>query len=306
MRILVTGGAGFIGSHLVDRYLSLGHEVAALDNLSTGKRQNLNPGARFLEVDLMEADAVAEAVAEFRPEVINHHAAQASVAISVKQPLWDAQNNVLGMINLLEAARAAGVRRVLYSSTGGAIYGDAANLPTDENQPLQPLSPYGCSKLCGENYITTWHRLYGLEFVIFRYGNVFGPRQDAHGEAGVVSIFGGLMLNGQQPTIFGAGHKTRDYVFVGDLVEASVLALDAPGNDFFNIATGRQTTDQEVFDAIAAASGYAQPPIYGPERAGDLQHSCLNVSKAKAKLGWEPKVSFREGVQRTVDFLREN
>jgi UDP-glucose 4-epimerase len=304
MRILVTGGAGFIASHITDRYLALGHQVAVLDNLSTGKRENLNPGAEFYPVDLTDTAAVRAALEEFRPEIVNHHAAQASVARSVREPQFDAQTNVLGMINLLEAARAAGVRRVLYSSTGGAIYGETDQLPTPEDHPLRPLSPYGCAKLCGENYLSTWHRLHGLDYVIFRYANVYGPRQSAHGEAGVVSIFAGLMLAGRQPTIFGAGHKTRDYVYVADVVEASVRALEGPGNDLFNIATSRQTTDQQVCDTIAAAAGYAGPPLYAPERPGDLQHSCLDNSKARRELGWEPRVSFEEGVGETVEFMR--
>lgn len=304
MRILVTGGAGFIGSHVADRYLALGHEVAILDNLSTGKRENLNPQARFYEADLTEPECVRKVVQEFGPEVINHHAAQASVAFSVQQPLLDAETNLFGMINLLEAARESGVRRVIYSSTGGAIYGETACLPTPETHPTCPLSPYGCSKLCGEEYLKTWHRLYGLEYLIFRYGNVYGPRQDAHGEAGVVAIFGGLMLAGKQPTIFGQGHKTRDYVYVGDVVEANVLALSGPANHTLNLATGKQTTDQQVFEAVAAAAGYAGPPIYGRERLGDLQHSCLDITKARQVLGWEPRVKFPEGVERTIAFLR--
>jgi UDP-glucose 4-epimerase len=305
MRILVTGGAGFIGSHVADRYLALGHEVAVLDNLSTGKRENLNPQARFYEADLTEPECVRKVVQEFRPHVINHHAAQASVALSVQQPLVDAESNISGMINLLEAARENGVRRVIYSSTGGAIYGATDHLPTPETHPTNPLSPYGCSKLCGEEYLKTWHRLYGLEYVIFRYGNVYGPRQDAHGEAGVVAIFGGLMLEGKQPTIFGRGHKTRDYVYVGDVAEANVLALSGPANDTFNLATGSQTTDQQVFDTVAAAVGYTGPPVYGPERLGDLQHSCLDITKAREVLGWAPQVGFAEGVARTVAYLRK-
>ena len=305
MRILVIGGAGFIASHVADGYVAAGHEVAILDNLSTGHREQLNPATKFYEVDLREPAAVLGALQDFSPEVVNHHAAQASVAISVKEPVLDASINVLGMINLLEAVRATGVRRVLYSSTGGAIYGDTEQIPTPEDHPLRPLSPYGCSKLCGEEFLTTWHRLYGLEYLIFRYGNVFGPRQDAHGEAGEVAIFGGLLLAGKEATIFGAGHKTRDYVFVGDVARASLMGLEAAPNEIINIATGIQTTDQEVFDAVAAAAGYTDPPSYGPERAGDLQHSCLNVAKAARLLGWESEMTFREGVKLTVDSLRK-
>ncbi len=304
MRILVTGGAGFIASHITDRYVALGHQVAVLDNLSNGKRENLNSDAWFYEADLTEPDCVMTVLEDFRPEIINHHAAQTSVATSVQQPRFDADTNVGGMVNLLTAAVAFGVGRVIYSSTGGAIYGETDQIPTPEDHPLRPLSPYGCSKLCGEHYLSTWHRLHGLEYVIFRYGNVYGPRQDALGEAGVISIFGGLMLQGKQPTIFGAGHKTRDYVYVGDVAEASVLALQVPGNDVYNLATGRQSTDQEVFDAIAAAADYEGPPLYGPERLGDLQHSCLDNAKARQALGWQPQVAFREGVAQTVEWLR--
>ena len=306
MRILVTGGAGFIGSHVVDAYVREGHEVGVLDNLSTGHRENVNAAAKLYEVDLRETEAVRRVLEDFRPEVVNHHAAQASVAISVQNPVLDASVNVLGMINLLEAAHSAGVRRIIYSSTGGAIYGDTDQIPTPEVHPLRPLSPYGCSKLCGEHYLTTWHRLYGLEYLIWRYGNVYGPRQDAHGEAGVVAIFGGLLLAGKPATIFGQGHKTRDYVFVGDVAQASLLGLSAAPNEILNIATGKQTTDQEVYDAVAAAAGYTGAPIYGPERAGDLQHSCLDPSRAARLLGWQAEMSFREGVKVTVDHLRQS
>jgi UDP-glucose 4-epimerase len=207
------------------------------------------------------------------------------------------------MINLLEATREAEVRKVIYSSTGGAIYGETDQIPTPEEHPLRPLSPYGCSKLCGEHYLTTWHRLYGLEYLIFRYGNVYGPRQDAHGEAGVVAIFGGLLLAGREATIFGQGHKTRDYVFVGDVARANLLALEGASNETINIATGGRTTDQEVYDAVAAAAYYGGPPIYGPERAGDLQHSCLDISKAQRLLHWKPEMAFRDGVKLTVEHL---
>ena len=306
MRILVTGGAGFIASHLTDRYVTLGHQVAVLDNLSNGKRENVNPQAWFYEADLTDPDCVMTVLEDFRPEVINHHAAQASVAVSVQQPRFDADTNVGGMVNLLTAAVTFGVRRVIYSSTGGAIYGETDQIPTPEDHPLRPLSPYGCSKLCGEYYLSTWHRLHGLDYVIFRYSNVYGPRQDAHGEAGVVSIFAGLMLEGKQPTIFGAGHKTRDYIYVDDVVEAGVCALEGLANDVFNVATSKQTTDQEVFDALAAAIGYEGPPLYGPERLGDLQHSCLDITKARQTLSWEPQVPFPEGVAQTVEWLRSS
>lgn len=305
MRILVTGGAGFIGSNLVDRFIAEGHEVAIIDNLATGRRSNVNPDASFHEISITDANAVAEVFARERPEVVSHHAAQMDVRRSVREPQFDAETNIIGTINVIEAGRAAGTRKFIFSSTGGAIYGDAPVIPTPETAPLQPVSHYGTSKRSAELYFGLYGRLYGLAWTVLRYANVYGPRQNPHGEAGVNAIFANMMLRGETPTIFGKGDKTRDYVFVGDVVEANVLALTLGDGEIFNVGTGVQTTDQEVYDAVAAAVGYPEPPIYGDERPGDVRHSCVDPSKAREVLGWEPTVEFREGVRRTVEYQRE-
>lgn len=306
MKILVTGGAGFIGSNLVDRLIAEGHEVAIVDNLATGRRSNLNPRASFHEVSITDADALAEVFEDERPEIVNHHAAQMDVRRSVREPQFDAETNVIGTINVIEAARAVDVHKLIFASTGGAIYGDARVTPTPESAPLQPVSHYGTSKRSAELYCELYGRLYGFDYTILRYANVFGPRQNPHGEAGVNAIFANMMLRGETPTIFGSGDKTRDYVFVGDVVEANVLALERGSGETFNIGRGVQITDQEVYDAVAAAVGFNQPPIYGDERAGDVRHSCVDPSKAREVLGWEATVEFREGVGLTVQYQREH
>ncbi|MGD9495321.1 MAG: NAD-dependent epimerase/dehydratase family protein [Armatimonadota bacterium] len=306
MKILVTGGAGFIGSNIVDRYIAEGHEVAIVDNLATGRRRNLNPQASFHEVSITDARALAAVFEAERPEVVNHHAAQMDVRRSVREPQFDALTNIVGTLNVLEAGRAVGARKFIFSSSGGAIYGEANTLPTPETAPLQPISHYGASKLAGEVYIGLYGRLYGLETTVLRYANVYGPRQNPHGEAGVNAIFANTMLRGERPTIFGAGDKTRDYVFVADVVTANVLALERGAGEVLNIGTGVQTTDQEVYDAVAAAVGFDQPPIYGEERAGDVRHSCIDATRAREVLGWAPTVQFREGVRRTVQYQREH
>ncbi|NLO07022.1 MAG: NAD-dependent epimerase/dehydratase family protein [candidate division WS1 bacterium] len=305
MKILITGGAGFIGSNIVDRYIAEGHEVAIVDNLATGRRSNLNPAASFYEVSITDAEAVRDVFERERPEVVSHHAAQMDVRRSVAEPQYDAEANIIGSINVLEAAHATGVRKLIFSSSGGAIYGDTRQMPTPESAPLQPISHYGTSKLAGEIYIQLYGRLYGLDWTILRYANVYGPRQNPHGEAGVTAIFGIMMLRGQRPTIFGAGDKTRDYVFVGDVVEANLRALTRGDREIINIGTGVQTSDREVYDAVAAAAGYDEEPILGPERVGDVRHSCIDASHARDVLGWEPTVEFREGVRRAVEHQRE-
>jgi UDP-glucose 4-epimerase len=302
MKILVTGGAGFIGSNVVNRFVDLGHEVAIVDNLVTGKRGNLDPRAAFHEVDITDRAAVEGVFAAFKPEIVCHHAAQIDVRKAVEDPVFDASVNVLGGINVVRAALAAGVSKFVYASTGGAIYGNPQVIPCTEEHPIHPISPYGLTKHVVEHYLDLYGIIEGLRYTVLRYANVFGPRQDPKGEAGVNAIFTGLMLSGRQPTIFGKGDKTRDYVFVGDVVEANVLALERGDGEIVNIGTGIQTSDQEVYDAIAAATGYDQPPIYSPERKGEVRHIALDISKAKRVLGWEPKVSFREGVKMTVEY----
>ncbi len=305
MKILVTGGAGFIGSNLADRFIAEGHEVAIIDNLVTGRRSNINPGASFHEVSITDAAAVAAVFAQERPEAVSHHAAQMDVRRSVREPQSDAETNIIGTINVIEAGRAAGTRKFIFASSGGAIYGDAETVPTPEDAPLQPMSHYGTSKRAGELYLGLYGRLYDLGWTVLRYANVYGPRQNPHGEAGVNAIFANMMLRGETPTIFGKGDKTRDYVFVGDVVEANGRALTLGDGEIFNIGTGVETADQEVYDAVAAAVGYEQPANYGEERAGDVRRSCVDPSKARAILGWQPTVEFREGVRRTVEYQRE-
>jgi len=306
MTILVTGGAGFIGSHVVDRYLAEGHQVAVVDNLSTGRRENLNPDAAFYQVDITDAEGLLTVAQQVRPEVINHHAAQMDVRRSVREPQFDANTNVIGTINLIEAGLAVDATKIIFSSSGGAIYGEPEQIPADEGHPLRPISHYGASKLAGEVYLQLYGRLYDLNYTIFRYANVYGPRQNPHGEAGVNAIFAGLMLVGKRPAIFGQGDKTRDYVYVADVVEANVLTLERGDHEVLNIGTGIQTTDQEVYDAVAAAVGFEELAIYGDERPGDVRHSALDATHAHQVLGWEPRVAFREGVQMTVDYQREN
>lgn len=304
MKIMVTGGAGFIGSNIVDRFVAEGHEVAIFDNLATGRRENINPKATFYEADITDSEAVNEVFAESRPDAIDHHAAQMDVRRSLEDPTFDAYTNIIGSINLLEAAIHNGVKRVVYASTGGAIYGEPEYIPADENHPINPLSQYGVSKHTVEHYLRLYHDNYGLTFAVLRYSNVYGPRQNPHGESGVNAIFAGLMLEGKQPTIFGDGSKTRDYVFVGDVVEANLLALSRGDNEICNIATGVETGDQQVFDAIAAAAGYTGKPIYASERTGEIHRSCLDNAKARRMLGWEPNVSFDEGSRLTVEAIK--
>ncbi|MBU0610454.1 MAG: NAD-dependent epimerase/dehydratase family protein [Armatimonadetes bacterium] len=302
MRILVTGGAGFIGSNVVNRFADLGHKVAVLDSLITGKRGNLDSRADFYEEDITDRDAVEKVFADFKPEIVDHHAAQIDVRKAVDDPVFDASVNVIGGINVVRAALAAGVSKFIYASTGGAIYGNPEVIPCSEEHPIRPISPYGLTKHVLEHYLALYAIVEGLRYTVLRYANVYGPCQDPKGEAGVNAIFTGLMLAGQQPTIFGKGDKTRDYVFVGDVVAANVLALDRAEGEIINIGTGIQTSDQEVYDAIAAATGFGEPPIYSPERKGEVRHIALDISKAKRVLGWEPQVSFREGVQMTVEY----
>jgi len=306
MKILVTGGAGFIGSNLVDRYLTEGHQVAIVDNLATGRRGNINSQASFHEVSITDEDALRGVFEAERPEVVNHHAAQMDVRRSVREPQFDAQTNIIGTLNVIEAARALGARKLIFSSSGGAIYGEADIIPTPETAPLQPISHYGASKLAAEVYFALYGRLFRMEYTVLRYANVYGPRQNPHGEAGVNAIFANMMLRGERPTIFGAGDKTRDYVFVGDVVAANVLALERGSGEVLNIGTSVQTADQEVYDAVAAAVGFDEAPVYGEERAGDVRHSCVDPSRAQQVLGWAPTVEFRAGVRRTVEYQREH
>ena len=299
MKILITGGAGFIASHIVDSYLAAGHEIAVLDNLSTGKRGNLPAGIRLFEVDISDAAAVRAAVLEYGPEMISHHAAQVSVVVSVSDPTSDASRNIIGTINVLEAAAAAKVKRVIYASSGGTVYGVPEHLPAAETAAIDPQSPYALSKFTGEQYLRMYARLRGFEATVLRYSNVYGPRQDPHGEAGVCAIFSERLHLGQEVKIFGDGSQVRDYVFVSDVTAANLAALTSPAGTY-NIATGAGTSTRTVFDTVANAVHYAGQPQMMPARPGEIQAIILDPSLAKKTLGWEPKTSFAEGIAQTA------
>jgi UDP-glucose 4-epimerase len=300
VRAIVTGGAGFIGSHLVDSLVARGDEVVALDDLSRGRWENVNDRVRLVVSDIRDADAVADAFAEARPDVCFHLAAQPDVRLSVERPDFDCEVNVLGTIQVLEAARAHDAQ-VILASTGGAIYGECAE-PAAEDSPRLPLSPYGTSKLAAEEYLATYNRLHGTRHVALRFANVYGPRQDPHGEAGVVAIFLGRLARGETPQIFGDGRQTRDYVFVGDVAQAS---LAAAGRDagVYNVGTGRETSVLELYDSCRRASGSEAEPSFAPARLGELQRSFLDPALATAELGFTAETSLDDGIAATWDHI---
>jgi UDP-glucose 4-epimerase len=299
VRAIVTGGAGFIGSHVVDALLARGDEVVVLDSLATGRRENVPEGARLAELDI-RGDGVDALFDEVRPETCFHLAAQAAVPVSVEQPVYDADVNVLGTIRVLEAARRHDTR-VVFSSTGGAIYGECEG-PATEERPGQPLSPYGTSKLAGEEYLAAYNRLYGSGHVSLRFANVYGPRQDPHGEAGVVAIFFGALAEGGQARIFGDGLQTRDYVYAGDVARATLASLVRP-DGVFNVGTGRATSVVELYELCRKTAGSGAEARFEAERPGDLRHSLLDVSRADRELGWRPEVPLEDGLRRTWESL---
>ncbi len=309
MHALVTGAAGFIGSTLVDRLLADGHSVVSLDNFASGKARNLEHLADdsahvFLEADIVTADLNA-ILDEHRPEVVFHLAAQIDVRHSVTDPQFDASVNVIGTVRLAEAARRAGVRKVVHTSSGGSIYGTPSQYPTPETVPTDPASPYAAGKVAGEIYLNTFRHLYGLDCSHIAPANVYGPRQDPHGEAGVVAIFAQALLSGKPTKVFGDGGKTRDYVFVDDVVDAFVKASGKAGSgQRFNIGTGIETSDRQLHTAVAEAVGGPDDPDFHPDRLGDLKRSCLDISSAARVLGWRPQVDLKDGVFRTVEFFR--
>jgi UDP-glucose 4-epimerase len=310
MRTLVTGAAGFIGSTLVDRLLADGHSVVGVDDLSSGRSENLNKAEQhrdfeFVKADIVDADLVG-LLAETRPEAVFHLAAQISVKHSVDDPPFDATVNVVGTVRLAEAARRANVRKILHTSSGGSIYGTPSTYPTTEEIPTDPTSPYAASKVAGEVYLNTFRNLYGLDCAHIAPANVYGPRQDPHGEAGVVAIFSQALLSGRPTKIFGDGNDTRDYVFVDDVVDAFVKAAgDQGGGQRFNVGTGVETSVRQLHSAIAAAVGTPDEPEFHPPRLGDLKRSCLDISRAEQVLGWQPKVKLDDGVAQTVAFFRQ-
>ena len=306
MRILVSGGAGFIGSHVVDAYMAAGHEVAVLDNFSTGRVENVNPAATVHRLDLRDQPEVEKAVATFRPELVNHHAAQSEVPRSVADPAYDAQVNIVGALNLLKACADHGVRKVIFSSTGGALYGEPDVVPADEDHPVRPLSPYGTSKFAFEQYLGTFKRTFGVDYTVLRYANIYGARQDFYAEEGrVIAIFASRMLEGRAVTIDGTGEQSRDMLHVGDVATANLAALEKGSGGTFHISTGIAETINDLFRKLALLTDYRQEPNYGPSRKGDVYRIALDNGRAREHLGWEPRVSLEEGLSLTVDYFRE-
>jgi UDP-glucose 4-epimerase len=306
VRILVTGGAGFIGSNVADRFVALGHEVAVFDDLSSGFREFVPAAARFYHADLADSAAVDAALADFRPEIVDHHAAQIDVRRSVSEPRFDARVNILGTLGLLESATRHGVRKFVYASTGGALYGEGRTLPATEDHPINPEAPYGVSKHTVEHYLYLWKLLHGLDYTVLRYPNVYGPRQNPHGEAGVNAIFIGLMLEGKRPRIFGSGEQVRDYLYVDDVVAANEIALTKGSGEMLNLGTGVGTSVLQIFSALRDIIGFPGEPVFEPPRPGEIQKIYLDATHARQVLGWTPKVAFREGLERTVAWSRAN
>lgn len=304
MQILVTGGAGFIGSHIAEAFLAQGHTVAVLDDLSTGNEKNLDSRVKFYKADLRDQSALANVLDEFKPEVISHQAAKASVRESLELPQLYAEVNIIGSINLLEQARRVGVRKIIYAGTGGASYGNVTTLPVPEDYPVNPLDPYGASKHTVEHYLYLYHHNYNLHYTILRYPNVYGPRQNPFGEAGVIAIFTYKMLKGEVPTINGNGENERDFCYVGDIANANVLALTKGDDEIYNIGSGVGTDINTIYHELQKATGFDKPVHYGPDKPGEVYKIYLDASKAKRDLGWQPTVSLEEGLKRTVDSLR--
>ncbi len=304
MRVLVTGGAGFIGSNIVDGCLAAGYEVVVVDNLHTGKRSNVAPEARFYEVDIRNISALAEVIKREKPQIIFHEAALANVRESVEKPDIYAETNIIGSINLLEVSRKQGVSKVIYASTGGACYGEPTSLPATEEHPVNPLDPYGVSKHTVEHYLFLYKYNYGLDYTILRYPNVYGPRQDPFGEAGVIAIFTRQMLDNKECIVNGNGEQQRDFVYVDDIVKANLLATDKGSGQIYNLGWGEPVSVNEVFSALKAATGYRKEPTYGPAKVGEVYRIYLDSSKAGQDLDWQPQIALQEGIQRTVAFFR--
>ena len=306
MKILVTGGAGFIGSHIADSLVSSSHNVTIIDNLSTGQKENLNPSVQFIEADLTDFEKISKVFEQVKPDIIFHLAAQMDVRKSVEDPLFDAKNNILAGYNLINLTVGHKVKKFIFSSTGGATYGDTDNRPTPETEAEWPLSPYGIAKLALDKYLNYAYRVHGLEYTSLRYANVYGPRQNPHGEAGVVAIFLNKMLKGEQPVINGDGLQTRDYVYVSDVAQANLLALEnTDKTGIYNVGTGVETNVVQLFNEINNYFEHKFKEEHGEAKTGEQKTSCLNYAKIKKDFGWEPKVSFSEGIKLTYQWFRE-
>jgi UDP-glucose 4-epimerase len=307
MKILVTGGAGFIGSHIVDQCIARDHEVIVIDSLweeGGGKEQNLNPEARFFRADITDDATLQSIFDEVRPEVVSHQAAQHSVAISTKNPQFDARVNVLGLLNVLTNCTRIGTRKIIFASSG-ATYGTPARLPIDEEVPQRPESPYGITKMVAEHYFRYWQEAHGLSYTALRYGNVYGPRQDPNGEAGVIAIFARRFLNHESVRIDWDGNQKKDYVFVGDVARANLLAIENGDNDIFCVGTGRGASVNELYDVLTTIIGYKPEIVQAPKRPGDIYLTYFDCQKAERILGWRPQTTLEEGIEKTVEFFRK-
>ena len=303
MKILVTGGAGFIASHITDAYISAGHEVVIIDNMSTGKNENINPKAKFIELDINDPQ-ISDIFKAEKFDVINHHAAQMDVRVSVNDPKFDAHTNILGSLNLYEAAKDHGVKKIIFASSGGTVYGEQEEFPAKEEHPLRPVSPYGISKLSNEKYLYYYKEVYGIDYAVLRYANVYGPRQNPHGEAGVVAIFAKRMLEGNKAIINGDGKNTRDYVFVDDVVKANVLALNDEMTGEYNIGTGVESDVNYIFSALKELTGSDCEEVHGEAKSGEQKRSVISFEKIYKQNGWKPTVKFKEGLDSTVEFFK--
>lgn len=302
MNILVTGGAGFIGSHIVDKYLELGHSVTIIDNLSTGKEQNINPNAKFVEMDIKD-ESISQVFADGQFDVLSHQAAQMDVRVSVNDPKFDANNNIIGSLNLYENCKKYGVKKIIFASSGGTVYGEQSEFPCDETHPTNPVSPYGIGKLTNEYYLYYYKQIYDIDYVALRYGNVFGPRQNPNGEAGVIAIFANKLINNEQPVINGDGLITRDYIFISDVVEANVRSLEPEVNGIYNVTTGIETNVNHIFQVLKEKINSEFEENHGPAKMGEQRRSVCSFGKFNSKHNWSPNVSFIEGIDKTVDFF---
>ena len=307
MKVLVTGGAGFIGSHIVDQLIEQDYQVVVIDNLATGRKENLNPQAKFYQEDICDKDKINKIFFQEKPDLVCHQAAHASVRESTEDPQYDAEVNILGSLNILQNCVAQKVKKVVFASTGGALYGDTDTRPTPENHPTKPVSPYGAAKLSIEQYLHYYREILQLPYVVLRYANVYGPRQNPHGEAGVVAIFSQKMIVGEQPVINGDGEQTRDYVNVKDVAEANLKALKSDlNNETFNIGTGQETSVNELFGQMAKISGQSLEEKHGPAKTGEQKTSALDCQKIKEQLGWQPRVELEVGLKETIDWFKNN
>lgn len=302
MNILVTGGAGFIGSHIVDKYLELGHSVTIIDNLSTGKQQNINPNAKFVEMDIKD-ESISQVFADGHFDVLSHQAAQMDVRVSVNDPKFDANNNIIGSLNLYENCKKYGVKKIIFASSGGTVYGEQSEFPCDESHSTNPVSPYGIGKLTNEYYLYYYKQIYDIDYVALRYGNVFGPRQNPNGEAGVIAIFANKLINNDQPIINGDGLITRDYIYISDVVEANVRSLEPEVNGIYNVTTGIETNVNDIFQVLKDKINSELEENHGPAKMGEQRRSVCSNGKFNSKHNWSPKVSFIDGIDKTVDFF---